>query len=131
MHSPDATISDDGRALLLRWPGAEPRRIAADVLWRECPSAQGRRRRLDGLHTSHAADLGIGRVAPVGNYAVNIAFTDGHDRGVFEDAETNPIAALDALGTPWSLPLLEPAHALVDHRPERLPHGGVGVSSRA
>ncbi len=33
------------------------------------------------LHAPH--DLTIVRVTPVGHYAVNIAFSDGHDRGVY------------------------------------------------
>jgi DUF971 family protein len=81
---PDAvTIDQGGRALVARWPGSAEVRIEAAVLWAECPSALGRRRRLDGTHADLPRGLAIVGVKPIGNYAVNIVFSDGHDRGVY------------------------------------------------
>jgi DUF971 family protein len=72
-----------GRELLITWrPGSESR-IAAPLLWAECPSAQARRRRLDGRQGHPSPDLTIRSVTPIGHYAVNIAFSDGHDRGIY------------------------------------------------
>jgi DUF971 family protein len=81
---PDAVaVSADGRGLVLRWPAGEDVRIEAALLWTECPSAQGRRRHLEGTQVDPPRDLAIVGVTPIGNYAVNIAFSDGHDRGVY------------------------------------------------
>ena len=81
---PDAvTVSADGRGLVLQWPGGAETHIAAALLWAQCPSAQGRRRRLDGTQLDPPRDLAIVAVNRIGNYAINIAFSDGHDRGVY------------------------------------------------
>jgi DUF971 family protein len=56
--------------------------LSAETLWRECPSAQGKMRRMKGLATP-PRDLRIVAVNEIGLYAVNIAFSDGHDRGVY------------------------------------------------
>jgi DUF971 family protein len=73
-------LSDDGRALLLGW---QQGRLDAALLWAECPSARQRRRRLEGDALNPPHGLAIVRVTPVGRYAVNIAFSDGHDRGIY------------------------------------------------
>lgn len=57
--------------------------LDARLLWEQCPSAAGRRRRIDGRHTSVPHGLIITSVNPVGRYGVNIAFSDGHDRGIY------------------------------------------------
>jgi DUF971 family protein len=40
--------------------------------------------------------LTITKVEPIGNYAVRLAFSDGHDRGIFPWAYLNEIAAAGA-----------------------------------
>jgi DUF971 family protein len=81
---PDAvTVGENGCVLLARWPAGAEARIEAALLWAECPSAQGRRRRLEGAQVCPPRDLTIIGVKAIGNYAINIAFSDGHDRGVY------------------------------------------------
>jgi len=43
-----------------------------------------------------ADDLTIVAVEPIGNYAVRLAFSDGHDRGIFPWAYLTEIAAAGA-----------------------------------
>lgn len=83
MQPQNLETSDAGRALLVCWADGRRDRIDAQVLWSECPSAKGRRRRLDGLHLGTAASLTIVKLEPVGHYGINIAFSDGHDRGIY------------------------------------------------
>jgi DUF971 family protein len=76
-------IADGGRTLIVAWEGGGESRLAAGVLWGECRSAGARRRRLDGANIDSAADLAIVGAWPVGRYGINIAFSDGHDRGIY------------------------------------------------
>lgn len=81
MDITDIEIAEDGRALVMR-TGGRCRRLGAGLLWSECPSAQGRVRRLRGAHTAPHA-LAIVSIRGIGAYGVNIAFSDGHDRGIY------------------------------------------------
>jgi DUF971 family protein len=92
MRAADFQAVDGGRALHLAWVSGYESRIAARLLWAECPSAQGRRRRIDGRRIYPASDLAIVRVTPIGNYALNLAFSDGHDRGVYPWALLSELA---------------------------------------
>lgn len=83
MRAADFQAIDDGRALRVAWAAGGEISIAAELLWAECPSAQGRRHRMDGRHLQAPAGLRVVRITPIGNYALNLAFSDGHDRGVY------------------------------------------------
>lgn len=83
MNIATAGIADEGRMLHIHTREGEVRSLAAELLWRQCPSAAGRRRRIDGTDGLVPANLSITAVTPVGRYGVNIAFSDGHDRGIY------------------------------------------------
>ncbi len=53
------------------------------MLWAQCPSAAGRKRRIEGIYAPTNPDLSITSFKPIGHYALNIAFSDGHDRGIY------------------------------------------------
>lgn len=57
--------------------------IDASLLWSECPSAQGRARRALGRNRVPPRGLLIRSVREIGLYGLNIAFSDGHDRGIY------------------------------------------------
>lgn len=78
-----AELSDQGKRVHLRCPDGTSLSLAADLLWRECPSARGRRRRIDDPWGAAPPGISVTRLNPVGLYGVNIAFSDGHDRGIF------------------------------------------------
>jgi DUF971 family protein len=67
--------------------------LPAGLLWSECRSAAGIMRRLAANPPAPPADLTIIRLAPVGDYAVNIVFSDGHARGIFPFAFLGELAA--------------------------------------
>lgn len=73
---------DGGTQLWIAWPDGREAEIAADLLWRECPSAAGKRRRMDG-RDNPPADIAITGLKPIGGYGVNLTFSDGHDRGIY------------------------------------------------
>ncbi|MBX9926682.1 MAG: DUF971 domain-containing protein [Hyphomicrobiaceae bacterium] len=88
-----AWAQDGGAALIVRLPSRATATISAELLWTECRSAAGRRRRMGPVEPEPPADLRIIRVEAVGLYGVNIAFSDGHDRGIY------PWTFLDALAS--------------------------------
>ncbi len=79
----NVTIEADGRWLAIEHPDRPGVRLPAELLWRECPSAQGRRRRMDEPSRPAPVGVSIMSVQPIGNYGVNIGFSDGHARGIF------------------------------------------------
>jgi len=76
-------LADEGRAIVAISADGSCRRIDAALLWAECPSAVGRLRRLDGRYLVVPEGLRVSALREVGNYGVNIAFSDGHDSGIY------------------------------------------------
>jgi DUF971 family protein len=86
----------DGSRLVAVWPDGGETSIAATVLRRACRCADCTARRARGEPAAGAGEVAITDIAAVGGYAVNIAFSDGHRRGIF------PWAFLRALAEPPS-----------------------------
>lgn len=76
-------IAVGGYALFVVGTDGRRRVIAANLLWAECPSAAGRARRIRGLDKRPPDRLSIVAAQQIGTYGVNIAFSDGHDRGIY------------------------------------------------
>jgi prepilin-type processing-associated H-X9-DG protein len=116
MRAPEKTaMSDPAPSALLAKPVAAPTHIAvsdnldfleltmaqghavrlpADRLRAACKCAHCIRARIDGVFAQAFDGIAITEIAPIGDYAINIAFSDGHARGIY----------------PWSLLLdLKPA----------------------
>lgn len=90
--------SATGAHLEVEWEDGACARIDAAALWAGCRSAVAVRRRIDGRRLEAPAGLVITRLSPIGSYGVNIAFSDGHDRGIFpwqllRDIARRPVAA--------------------------------------
>lgn len=85
-------VSADLDALELVFDGDEPLRLSAGALRAACRCAFCVRARFDGVFPERFDGLAITGVAPIGSYAVNIAFSDGHNRGIY------PWSLLRALG---------------------------------
>ncbi len=89
-HTPQAAdeaivsveIAVAGSRLAVSFASGRVATIPADLLWRRCPSSAGRRRRLHGGNLA-PPDLAITKLNAIGHYAVNIGFSDGHDRGIY------------------------------------------------
>ena len=81
--------------LSIHWSDGSSRRYTSTKLRDACPCATCREKKsaedeptgksmtLPVLSLAEARPLRIERMRPVGNYAYNIAFSDGHDSGIF------------------------------------------------
>jgi DUF971 family protein len=81
----------DGK-LVIEWNDGQKREIAFGALREVCPCATCREKRakppapsggLNVLSMAEARPLAVLAMRPVGNYAYSIAFSDGHDTGIF------------------------------------------------
>jgi DUF971 family protein len=84
-------LNDSGE-LVIRWSDGSARLYTPRELREMCPCASCRERRtapeppptqLTVLSTAETEPVGIADMTPVGNYAYSIAFSDGHDTGIF------------------------------------------------
>ena len=78
------TVHTLSRVLELRWPDGAHFRLPFELLRVYSPSAevQGHGPGQEVLQTGKR-EVGITAIAPVGNYAVQPTFSDGHDSGIF------------------------------------------------
>jgi prepilin-type processing-associated H-X9-DG protein len=58
-------------------------RLPAERLRAACKCAHCIRARIDGVFAPAFDGITITQVAPIGDYAINIAFSDGHARGIY------------------------------------------------
>ena len=79
-------------SLLIEWSDGQRRQYALRELRDRCPCATCREKRnapaapanpFQILKPEEARPLAIREMTPVGNYAYSIAFSDGHDTGIF------------------------------------------------
>lgn len=82
----------DGASLMITWSDGVVRKISFGELRKACPCASCREQRkappqpsggLQVISMAEARPLKIQAMNPVGNYAYNIEFSDGHDTGIF------------------------------------------------
>jgi DUF971 family protein len=76
-------LAADRTRMRLIWNECETAEISARRLRAACRCAWCTRARIDGALAEPAAAVAIDRLTPVGDYAVNIAFDDGHARGIY------------------------------------------------
>jgi|SRR5271165_2612365 len=80
----DITVTDKGRILEVVYEDGDVIRLTAERLRVESPSAEvqghgpGQKKLLVGKE-----NVAIIGVDPIGNYAIKIAFDDGHDTGIY------------------------------------------------
>jgi DUF971 family protein len=86
-------VATDRGTITLLWPGETPASIGAAALRTACRCAPCVRDRETGAARPIAADIRIAAVQPVSHYAVNVSFTDGHDRGIYPWAYLRELAA--------------------------------------
>jgi DUF971 family protein len=81
-----------GNRLLVEWSDGQKREITVGELRKACPCATCREQRakppapasgLQVLSLAEARPLTVLGMTPVGNYAYSIAFSDGHDTGIY------------------------------------------------
>jgi len=90
--TPTAIERIDDARIRIRWSDGQVREYHAAELREACPCASCREKRsapappptqLTVLSATEARPASIDRMRPVGAYAYNIAFGDGHDSGLF------------------------------------------------
>jgi prepilin-type processing-associated H-X9-DG protein len=77
------TVSDQLDFLDLTMVDGETIRLPAARLRAACKCAHCIRARIDGAFPASFDGIAITVVAPIGDYAINIAFSDGHARGIY------------------------------------------------
>ena len=85
MPAPDRIdVSADQATLQLMWPAQPTITVTAGALRTACKCAHCIRARYDGRFPDRIDDdVLIAEVSPMGNFGVNIAFSDGHARGIY------------------------------------------------
>lgn len=91
---PTSIERSDDETLEISWSDGERRRYSIRELRDSCPCATCREKRSeDGTESAgllpvisleEAQPLRVTGMQPVGSYAYTIAFSDGHDTGIFE-----------------------------------------------
>jgi DUF971 family protein len=75
-------VHEDRRALRVNLSG-QSFDIGADRLRAGCRCALCTRARIDGTFAPALSGIEIEQVTPIGQYGLNLAFSDGHARGIF------------------------------------------------
>jgi len=71
-------LCDRGRNLSLIFAGGNRATLSAALLRQASPSAEGNSASLDDGH-----EVAITGIEPIGNYAIALAFDDGHRSGIY------------------------------------------------
>jgi DUF971 family protein len=91
-------------ALTLHWPEG-PASVPAGVLRAHCRCAGCQSARLRGMPAPvDAAATTLVGAAPVGHYALQLRFADGHDRGIFPWPALRALADAARLSPPAGTP---------------------------
>ncbi|MEW6640503.1 MAG: DUF971 domain-containing protein [Pseudomonadota bacterium] len=95
MEPIDITLDEPGTTLVLSWPDGVGRLDAA-LLRRASRAASEIRRQADGAELLLPADLRVAAAEPIGNYALRLVFSDGHNRGIYPWSYLRSLAGLEA-----------------------------------
>lgn len=96
---PESIARDGDHAIVIKWTDGRATRLTARQLREACPCATCREKKrsdanddqdkprsmaLPVLKAAEARPLAIASMRPVGSYAYNIGFSDGHSSGLFQ-----------------------------------------------
>lgn len=76
-------LTDARRCLDVIWEDGTASRLSASTLRGHSRSADAVRADIDAVLHAPPADLSIAEIVPIGAYAVNLVFSDGHRRGIY------------------------------------------------
>jgi len=76
-------ISEDLSFLDLTTAQGGEIRLTAEHLRAACKCAHCTRARIDGVFPERFDGIAVVQVSPIGDYAINLAFSDGHARGIY------------------------------------------------
>lgn len=95
MSFPTGLAREDNGSIRITWDDGSESVLTPSHLRRICPCATCREKKRDGesspaksmtlpvISAAEARPLRVEAMRPVGNYAYNIVFSDGHDSGIF------------------------------------------------
>jgi DUF971 family protein len=85
---------EGGLRLVVSWSGSRETVLTAVALRQACRCAYCTASHARGEPVVAAPNIAITAIAAIGGYAVNIAFSDGHDRGIFPWSFLRAVALL-------------------------------------
>lgn len=83
MQPTNIELVEGATALALTWPDCGVKRLEAERLRRASRAATEIRRQADGIELFLPSDLHVISIEAIGNYALCLSFSDGHDRGIY------------------------------------------------
>lgn len=83
MHPTEIHVNRDRNLLSITWENGTTTRYSAPMLRARARDANSVRSAVNGRGVPVPPGLTITAIEPIGNYAVRIAFSDGHDRGIY------------------------------------------------
>jgi DUF971 family protein len=82
MISPvEITLADTD--LILQWNSAQTTTLSAALLRQSCRCAECQSAKLQNQPINVSPNLRILAIKPIGHYAAQLVFSDGHERGIF------------------------------------------------
>jgi DUF971 family protein len=104
-------VAPRGTALVVAWEDGRSSSIAAATLRLGCRCAACTAARGAGDPVATDADIAVAAVEAIGGYAVTIAFSDGHARGIYPWSLLRALATAPAAGgiNPGPAPAADPA----------------------
>lgn len=79
----EAALSRDRRSLRLTWADGSEGVLAASTLRLRCRCGWCTRDRLQDAFRAVSEEIAVTRIEPMGAFAVHLAFSDEHARGIF------------------------------------------------
>ncbi|WP_315837192.1 DUF971 domain-containing protein [Bradyrhizobium prioriisuperbiae] len=89
----DISCNDDNTELRLAWPSQPTLVVHAGVLRAACKCAHCIRARIDSRFPESFDGISITAITLMGNFGINIGFSDGHARGIYPWPYLQEIAA--------------------------------------
>ncbi|MGY2990365.1 gamma-butyrobetaine hydroxylase-like domain-containing protein [Bradyrhizobium sp. USDA 4508] len=83
MQPTQIELCNDATILAVTWPDCGTRQVDAGALRRASRAASEIRRQIEDIELALPTDLHIAAIEPIGNYALRLHFSDGHDRGIY------------------------------------------------
>ena len=93
MQPTEVRLNRERTRLSVTWENGATNEYEAALLRERARDANSVRFALNGWAVPPVAGLTITGIEPLGNYALRLAFSDGHDRGIFPFAYLTDIAA--------------------------------------
>lgn len=92
-HPAEVRLLKSRQVVAIAWEDGSEHQLAATTLRRASRAAGEIRREADGVELRLPADLEVTGIEAIGNYAIRLSFSDGHDRAIYPFAYLRELAA--------------------------------------